>query len=432
MKAASNIVILSGRIVDPVTGFDDVDDLYIVAGKLAGVGEAPAGFHADLRLDASGLLVLPGLVDLSARLGEPGGEHKKLLQSELAAAVAGGITTLCCPPDTEPALDEPSLVQMLCDRAAAIGLAKVLPLGALTHNLEGRELTEMAELRDAGCIAFSQADAPLADTRVLHRAMQYAATYDLPLRLRPQDVRLAAGGVAHDGEVATRLGLAGIPTIAETIAIATIVILMRDTGARVHLERISSGESVEMVRAAKSYGLPLTCDVSIQHVHLADVDIGYFDSRARLSPPLRSVRDRDAIVHGLLDGTIDAICSDHSPIENDDKLLPFGEARPGASALELLLPLTLAFAEQKHVSINQAIGLISSAPARILGISSGLFENGSPADITIVNPQAPWRATPKALRSHGKHTPFSDMELRAKVVYTLVEGVLVYGNESLR
>lgn len=422
----NRIAILGGRVVDPASNRDEVVDVYLDGGRVAAIGAAPAGFFADQQIDASNRLVVPGLIDLSARLGEPGGEHKKLLQSELAAAVAGGITTLCCPPDTDPPLDEPSLVQMLRHRASAISLAKILPLGALTRGLEGRELTEMAELRDAGCVAFSQADAPLADTRVLYRAMQYAATYDLPLRIRPQDVRLAAGGVAHDGEVATRLGLAGIPVVAESVAISTIVILMKDTGARVHLERVSSSDGIDMVRAAKSYGLPLTCDVSIQHVHLADMDIGYFDSNARLSPPLRSASDREAILHGLLDGTIDAICSDHCPIENDDKLLPFGEARPGATALELLLPLTLAFAERRRVPLIRALALITSQPAALLGLKTGSLQLDTRADIAIIDPLAHWRATPDVLVSQSKHTPFSGFELRGRVSHTLVDGKIVY------
>jgi dihydroorotase len=405
-----------------------VTDLHVADGKIVAIGVAPAGFTADQTLDASGLVVAPGLVDLAARLGEPGGEHKNKLQRELKAAVAGGVTTVCAMPDTKPALDEPGLVQMLRHRADALGLSHVLPLGALTRDLAGLELTEFAKLREAGCIAFSQADAPLADTRVLYRAMQYAATYDIPLRLRPEDVRLASGGVAHDGQVATRLGLPAIPTAAETVAISTIVILMRDTGARVHLERLSSREGIEMMAAARSFGLKISCDVSINHVHLADVDIGYFDSNMRLSPPLRSVADRDAIQHGLLDGSIDAICSDHSPVGNDDKLLPFGEAKPGATALELLLPLTLNWAEHRHVPLLQALGKITHAPATLLGIAAGKLALGAAADICVFDPNAAWRVGADSLVSSGKHTPFAGMELRGKVRYTLVDGKIAHGN----
>jgi dihydroorotase len=425
-SAIQAIHIKNGRVIDPASGHDAVTDLYLAEGKIVGIGSLPPGFHATDTIDATGLIVAPGLVDLSARLGEPGGEHRHMLQSELAAAVAGGVTTLCCPPDTDPTLDETGLVQMLRHRADALGLAQVLPLGALTRGLEGKELTEFAQLREAGCVAFSHADAPLSDTRVLYRAMQYAATYDIQLRLRPQDARLATGGVAHDGQVATRLGLPPIPMVAETVAISAIVILMKETGARVHLERVSSREGLEMVQAARAFGLKISCDVSINHVHLADVDIGYFDSNARLSPPLRSVADRDAIQYGLLDGSIDAICSDHTPVGDDEKLVPFGEAHPGASGLELLLPLTLNWAEHKHVPLATALAKITSAPAKLLGLAAGRIEVGLPADLCIFDAGAAWRVEPAALKSQGKHTPFAGMELRGRVCFTVVGGRIAY------
>ncbi|MFC4160588.1 dihydroorotase [Chitinimonas lacunae] len=420
------IAIVNARLVDPVSGLEAIDHLYLADGQIVGRTAPPPGFQADETIDGKGLICCPGLVDLSARLGEPGGEQKRRLQSELAAAVAGGITALCCPPDTDPNLDEPGLVQMLKSRADALKLAQVYPIGALTRGLTGQELTEMAELRDAGCVAFSQADAPLTDHRVLFRAMQYAATFDLPLRLRPQDATLAAGGVAHDGEVATRLGLPGIPTIAETISISTLIILMKETGARVHLERLSSREGVEMVYAAKRFGLPITCDVSINHVHLADIDIGYFDTSARLNPPLRSTSDREAIQQGLVDGTIDAICSDHCPIEDDDKLLPFGEARPGATGLELLLPLTLAWGAHKRLPLAAALAPITAHPARLLGLPTGALNVGRPADLCLFDAEAVWRANPEELLSQGKYTPFAGMELHGKVRYTLVGGTVAY------
>lgn len=425
-----NIHIQNGRVIDPKHGLDTVADLYVQAGRIAAIGSAPAGFVAEQTIDAAGLTVMPGIVDLAARLGEPGGEHKNKLQSELKAAVAGGVTSLCAMPDTKPALDQPSLVQMLRQKTEALGLARVLPLGALTRGLEGSELSEFAKLSAAGCVAFSQADAPLADTRVLYRAMQYAATYGITLRLRPQDVRLAAGGVAHDGQVATRLGLPGIPAVAETVAISTIVLLMKDSGAAVHLERVSTREGLEMIAAARAYGLKLSCDVSINHVHLADIDIGYFDSNMRLSPPLRSISDRDAIQHALLDGTIAAICSDHTPVGNDDKLLPFGEAAPGATGLEVLLPLVLAWAEQKHVPLPQALAAITSGPAALLGLDAGQLAEGAPADLCVFDPHAEWTVTPAALKSSGKHTPFAGMALRGKVRYTLVGGKLVYSEQA--
>ena len=329
-------IIRSGRFIDPKSGTDAIMDVFIAAGKIVSLGESPPGFHANREIDARNMVVCPGLVDLSARLREPGFEYKATLESEMAAAVAGGITGLACPPDTDPVLDEPGLVEMLKHRARSLNQAHVYPVGALTQGLKGERLTEMAELRDAGCIAFGQSNMPLPNIRVMMQAMQYASTFGFVVWLRPQDMNLADGGVAHDGEVATRLGLPPVPVCAETVALANIILLTRETGARVHLCRISSAEGVAMIRAARQQGLPITCDVSANHIHLSEMDIGFFNSNCHLIPPLRALGDRDALRAGLLDGTIDAICSDHAPVDEDHKLLPFAEAEAGATGMELL------------------------------------------------------------------------------------------------
>ncbi|WP_246120823.1 dihydroorotase [Chitinolyticbacter meiyuanensis] len=424
-RTMKQIVIRNGRLIDPLHGTDTVADLFIAEGKIAGIGAAPAGFVAEDAIDATGLVVTTGLVDLAARLREPGFEYKATLESEMAAAVAGGVTSICCPPDTDPPLDEPGLVTMLRQRAKNHDLARLYPVGALTVGLKGRQITEMAQLREAGCVAFSQGDVPIADLQVLYRAMQYAANFGFALRLRPEEASLVNDGVAHDGEYASRLGLTGIPVVAETIAIAQITQLMRATGCRVHLARVSSGAGVAMVREAKQHGLPLTCDVDINHVHLADVDIGYFNSQYRFDPPLRGVRDRDAIVAGLLDGTIDVICSDHSPVDDDGKLLPFAEAERGATGLELLLPLTLAWAERAGVSLPQALAKVSSTPAAMVGFEASLSV-GARADLTVFDPGASWQVTTDALKSQGKNTPFLGYELKGKVRHTLVKGKRVF------
>ncbi|MCX7893350.1 MAG: dihydroorotase [Burkholderiales bacterium] len=420
------IHIKGGRLVDPRHGIDAQRDLFIAAGKVVGVGAPPEGFHANRVLDAAGLVVAPGLVDLSARLREPGFEHKATLESEMRAAVAGGVTTLAVPPDTDPPLDEPGLVEMLKHRAKSLNLAHVHPLGALTARLEGERLAEMAELADAGCVAFSQADAPLPNAEVLWRALQYAATMGYAVWLQPQEPSLARSGVAHDGEVATRLGLAGVPPFAETIALATILALVRVTGTRVHLCRLSTAEGVAMVRQAKREGLPVTADVAAHHVHLSDVDIGWFDAHFRLVPPLRSARDRDALRAGLADGTIDAVCSDHAPVDEDAKLLPFAEAEPGASGLELVLALTLKWAAEAKVPLASALARVTSAPAAVLGIDAGHLGIGHGADVCVFDPAAHFRVTPDALRSQGKNTPFLGYELAGVVRYTLVSGHLVH------
>ena len=415
-----------GRVVDPGRGFDKVQDIYIAAGKIVSIGASPHDFHANRVIDAAGLVVCPGLVDLSVRLREPGLEYKATLESEMAAAVAGGVTSLVCPPDTDPPLDEPGLVEMLKHRARSLNQAHVYPLGALTQGLRGERITEMAELHDAGCIAFSQADVPLASSEVLLRAMQYASTFGYPVWLRPRDAAMARDGVAHDGQVATRLGLAPIPVIAETVALSTILLLVRETGARVHLCRISSAEGVDMIRQAKSMGIGVTCDVSANHVHLSELDIGYFDSNCHLVPPLRSLRDRDALRRGAQDGTIDAICSDHAPVDDDAKQLPFGESEPGATGLELLLSLTLKWAQESKVPLAAALAKVTSEPARILGIRAGAVAAGENADLCVFDPLARWKVEPGILKSQGKNTPFTGYEMNARVRFTLVDGHVVY------
>ena len=418
--------ITHGRLIDPRHGIDDERDLFFADGKVAGIGIAPAGFKADQTVDARGLIVTPGLVELSARLREPGSEHKATLDSELRAAVAGGITSLVCPPDTDPPLDEPGLVEMLKHRARTMNLAHVYPLGALTGKLEGVRLTEMAELLDAGCIAFSQADAAIVDTQVLWRAMQYAATFGFAVWLRPQDPFLSKNGVAHDGEVATRLGLPGIPAFAETIALDTMIRLARQTGARTHICRLSTAESVEMIRQAKAEGLPITCDVNVHHLHLCDRDIGYFDSQCHVVPPFRTQRDRDALRAALAEGVIDALTSDHTPVDDDGKQLPFGESEPGATGLELLLPLTLKWATEAKVPLAQALARVTCDPARVLGLDAGHLGLGAVADVCIFDPARLVTITPQSLKSQGKNSPFLGYELAGQVRHTLVAGSVVH------
>jgi dihydroorotase len=425
-----NIHIKNGRLIDPLNKLDAQQDLYLCDRRVAAIGKAPEGFVAEQVIDAAGLIVMPGLVDLAARLREPGYEYRATLESEMNAAVAGGVTSLACPPDTDPPLDEPGLVEMLKRRARVLNQARVFPIGALTYGLKGLELTEMIELTDAGCKAFSQADAPLTDTRVLMRAMQYAATFGYRVWLRPQDSFLAKNGVAHDGEVATRLGLPPIPVVAETIALATALQLARETGVMLHICRISSAAGVELLRAAKREGLQVTCDVSMNHVHLTEIDIGYFDANCHLMPPLRSGRDRAGLLAGLLDGTIDAICSNHSPVDDDAKLLPFADAEAGATGLELLLPLVLKWAEQESVPLLDALARITISPAQLLGQKMGHLSVGAHADICIFDPHANWRVAPAALKSQGKNTPFNGYEMQGRVRYTLLDGQLVYESQQ--
>jgi dihydroorotase len=433
-----NILIQNGRVIDPASGFDHAADVAVADGHIVAIAKTgeklPANFKAEQTIDAKGCIVAPGLVDLQVRLREPGYEHEGMLASELTAAVAGGVTSLVCPPDTDPVLDEPGLIEMLKFRAEKLHRARVFPLGALTRGLKGEVLTEMSDLTDAGCVGFSQAEVPLENTQVLQRALQYAATFGYTVWLRPQEVHLGKG-VAASGPLATRLGLSGVPVAAETIALHTIFALMRSTKARVHLCRISSAEGVELVRAAKQEGLAVTADVSINSLHLSDHDIGYFDSRARVTPVLRHQRDRDALRAALADGTIDVLVSDHTPVDNDSKALPFAEAESGATGLELLLSLSLKWAQDSKVSVLRALDVLTAQPAKVLGkvpgqSSLGQLLVGGVADLVVFDPAVEWHVTPDALHSQGKHTPFAfdmtGMSLPARVKATLVAGRLAY------
>jgi dihydroorotase len=413
--------IRDARIVDPASGREETGDLFVADGRIA---EEFA--HPERVIDAKGLIVAPGFVDLAARLREPGFEYKATLESELDAALAGGVTSLACPPDTDPPLDEPGLVDMLRRRARALSRAQVYPVGALTVKLAGQALTEMGQLADAGCVAFSQGNASLPDTQVLWRALQYAATFGYKVWLRAEDPPLAKGGVAHDGEMATRLGLPGIPPFAETIAAATLIELARATGARIHICRLSTAAAVELVRRAKTEKLPLTCDVSVHHLHLCDTDLGYFDPQCRLEPPLRSARDREALSRALAEGVIDCIVSDHTPVDEDGKHLPFAEAEAGATALELLLPLALKWGGAQKLSLAATLARITSEPARILGVDAGRIAIGAPADLAIFDPRAPFHITAQMLRSQGKNTPFLGHELAGRVRYTVLAGNLAF------
>jgi len=423
------IQIKNGRLIDPKNNIDSQQNVFIAAGKIVALGKAPEGFTANQTIDASGLIVCPGLVDLSARLREPGDEYKATLISELQAAVAGGVTSLACPPDTDPVLDEPGLVEMLKHRAKQLNLAHVYPLGALTRQLEGKVLSEMGELREAGCVGFSQANIAITDTQVLWRAMEYAATFGFTLFLHAEEPFLAKGGVAHDGEVASRLGLKGIPSAAEALALANILRIAKETGARIHISRLSTAEGVGMIREAKKQGVHISCDVSANHLHLTEHDIGFFDANCHLKPPLRTQRDKDALSAGLKDGTIDAICSDHTPVDDDAKLAPFAEAEIGATGLELLLALTLKWAHQEKLSLSDAIALVSQSSAKILGIAAGDLSVNANADICIFDVNEYWKIAPSALKSQGKNTPFTGLEIAGKVKTTLVNGQVVYQSE---
>jgi dihydroorotase len=426
------ILIKAGRLLDPASQRDEMADVAVASGRITALGQVPADFTPDRVIDAQGQWVLPGLVDLAVRLREPGHEHESMLESEMAAAVQGGVTSLVCLPDTEPALDEPGLVEMLKFRARNLHQANVYPLGALTVGLKGEELTEMAELTEAGCVGFSQAEKAIRDTQVLQRALQYASSFGYTVWLRPLDPWLGKG-VAASGPMATRLGLSGVPVAAERIALHTIFELMRSTGARVHLCRISSAAGLDLIREAKAEGLAVTCDVSMHHLHFTDMDIGYYNSALRLNPPVRQQRDRDAIRLALRDGTIDALVSDHNPVSVDEKTRPFAEAEPGATGLELLLCAAIKWGDMDDVQLLRTLDVVTHGPVRVLGSalgtradSAGALRIGGMADLCLFDPRQAWTVMPAALRSQGKHTPFETLEMQGRVTLTMVGGLVSF------
>lgn len=438
------ILIKGGRVLDTAAGLDKIADVAIAEGKIVAVGEVPNDFHANQTLDATGQIVSRGFVDLCARVGGEGA-----VAGELRAAAAGGVTTLVCPPDTSPVLDEPGSVEMLLlkvqQEQAASGqpLPRLLPLGALMKRLAGKELSELAHLAEAGCIAFSHADTPLADTQALQRALQYAATFGYTVWLHPRDAHLGASGVAASGTLATRLGLSGVPVAAETIALFTIIELVRSTGCRMHLSRISSAQGVALIRSAKAEGLPITCDVSVNNLLLTDVDLGYFDTHYRLSPVLRGQRDRDALLAALKDGTIDAMVSDHTPVAGDAKLLPFAEAQPGASSVELLLPLALAAGRAAGLDVPHTLACITHRAAHCLqskhpntgttSQSKPLFYAGdwinTEACITVFNPQQTQLIDRQSFVSRSNSSPWLGFELQGKVTATVVDGQIIFRHQ---
>lgn len=436
------LLIRQGRVIDPASATDRVADVAIAAGRIIGIGAVPADFAPNRVLDATGCWVLPGLVDLCVRLGEPGQEHAGMLESETAAAVAGGVTSLVCPPDTDPVLDEPGLVDMLKARAEKLHRTRLFPLGALTRGLQGEVLAEMVQLTERGCVGFGQADRPIVNTQVLQRAFQYAATFGYSVWLRPEEPWLSKGVMAS-GPLATRLGLSGVPAASEVIALHTLFELLRGVVGRVgpgieppvrlHLCRLSTAAGVALVRQAKAEGLPVTADVSVHQLMLTDTDIGYYDTRLRLQPPVRQQRDRDALRQGLADGTIDALVSDHTPVSADAKALPFAEAEPGATAVELLAALALKWAQQDGVPIARVVEVLTAGPARVLGARLGTLQAsvgrlavGGVADVCVLDPAHEWRVEPARLRSQGRHTPFEGHALPGRVRATLVGGHLAF------
>ena len=420
------ISIENGRLLDPSNNFDQKQDIFIVDDKIVSFKKKPDNFKPDIVVDAKNKIILPGLVDLCARLREPGLEKKGNFSSELYAANSSGITSVSVPPDTTPVIDTPAVVEFIHQRAREINRANVYPLGALTQKLKGEQLAEMYLLKEAGCVGISNALNAIENTEVLRRAFEYANSCDLTIFIYPEDQKITNNGVAHEGAISTRLGLPAIPETAETIAISRALLLIEQTNIRAHFCHLSSARGVQLIREARKQGIRVTADVSICNLHLTDMDIADYDSNCHVKPPLRSERDRMGLIEGIHDQTISAVCSDHQPHETNAKSAPFSLTEPGASTIEHLLPLMLHLVNKNEIELNQAISLITSEPAKILGISKGTIEKNRNADLCIYDPKSNVNINKNNMLSAGKNTPFNGWELQGKVTHTLLNGEVVF------
>ena len=436
----SQLIIKNGHLIDPANNIDQIADIRISNGHIAAIEPAgsitpesvsPDSITSDSNcqvIDANNLTVVPGLIDCCARLREPGLENKATIQSETIAATKAGITTLCCPPDTDPVIDEPAVVELINRKTANSAHSRVVTLGALTTGLRGERLSEMFALHQAGCVGLSNCRKPIENSLILKRAFAYAATFGLRVFIEPDEHWLSAGGCAHDGKIATRLGLKGIPVSAETVAITRALELVAETGVSAHFGRLSSAQGAELIARAKNEQLPITADVSAHQLHLTEQDISSFNSACHVIPPLRTQRDLEALLNAVADGTIDAICSDHQPHDSDAKQAPFASTEAGISALETYLPLCLRLAQQTSLSMNDVISKMTNSPADILGISAGNLAIDTTADICIFDKDEDWQLTENTINSHGKNSPFLGWNFQGKVKHTIINGQLLFSD----
>ncbi len=418
--------IKNGHVIDPANSTDRITDVFIADGCIVALDKAPDGFTVERVIDANGLIVAPGLVDLAARLREPGHEHKATIASETRAAAAAGITTLCLPPDTDPVIDTPAVVELVHLRAEQAGYARVVTLGALTRALAGERISEMAALKAAGCVGVSNGQQPITNLLNLRRAMEYAVTHDLTVFLHPDEPSLSNNGCVHEGAISTRLGLPGVPQAAETAAVARDLAIIEQVGVRAHFCRLSTARAVQMIGRAQFDGLPVSADVSAHQLFLTEMDILGFNSQCHVLPPLRTQRDRDGLRDGLARGIITSLCSDHQPHEPDAKLAPFIDTEPGISSLETLLPLSLRLVEEGVLSLSQVVARLTHGPAKTLGIDAGTLSVGAHADLCLFDPARIWRVEPRQLHSRGHNTPFAGWEFKGKAVMTIMGGQVVY------
>jgi len=426
------IHIAGGRLLDPANNIDAKQDLFIADGKIVGIKKQPDGFDSDLQINAEDKIVLPGLVDLCARLREPGFEHKGTFQTEGLAANSSGITSLCCPPDTNPVIDTPAVIELINQRAREAGRTNIYPLGALTQGLKGEQLSEMYILKQAGCVGVSNALLAIDNAEILRRTFEYAHSCELTVFLYAEDSALKNKGVAHEGALSTRLGLPAIPESAETVAISRALLLAEQTQVHLHFCRISTARGVQLIKTTQEQGLPITADVAICNLLLTEMDIADYNSDCHLQPPLRSERDRTGLIAGINDGTIAAVCSDHQPHDADAKAAPFSLTESGASTVEHLLPLMLHLVGRKELKLEKAISLLTSQPANILSIDKGTLEIGKDADICILDTEASTSIEKEKLLSAGKNTPFNGWEIQGAVSQTLLNGEVIFDRSNIK
>jgi dihydroorotase len=417
-KLTGRLAIRGARVVDPAGDHDAIADLFIADGKLLATGTAPDGFSADREIDAQGLVACPGLVDVAVTLRRPGSEHSRGMITELSAAAAGGITHVVCPPDTSPLADTSSVVRQIHETASGARRSWVWVTGALTQGLGGEQLADMAALKQAGCVAVSNHRRRMASTQALRRAMEYAATFDLTVVFHSENADLAGNGCVHEGPLATRLGLIGIPAIAETTAVARDLELVEQTGVRAHFAQLSTARAAQMIGEARARGLPVTADVAAHQLHHTAAAIDGFNTLAHVRPPLRSAADRDGLRAAVAAGTIDAICSDHRPCERADKLAPFPSARVGISGVDTLLSLVLALVDEQAMDLAQALRALTLGPARSFGLQAGMLRAGERLDLCLFDPDARWTVGNDTLRSTGHNTPFLGTSLRGRTLFT--------------
>ena len=420
------IEIINAHIIDPANCFNKVANLYIEQNKIAAIEHSPDGWSADQTFDAKGSYLFPGIVDIATRLREPGHEHKATIASETYAAVSAGITSVVCLPDTEPTIDTPAEVELIQQRAQSSGHCHVYVIGALTSQLQGSMLSEMAALKEAGVVGVSNVLHPVANNLVLRRAMEYASSQDLTLFYHPVDHDLAANGCVHEGMYATRTGLAGIPTAAETAAVGSCLAMIEQTGVRVHFCRLSTQRALQMLERAKFDGAPISADVCAHQLFLSDRDIVGFDGNYHVIPPFRSHTDIAGLRHRLNSEIIVSVCSDHQPHEHDAKLAPFASTEAGISSLETLLPLALQLVKDDVISLIDVIALLTHKPAELLNIQAGSLSPGQYADLCLCDPSIKWTLTTESINSRGKNTPFINQTLKGKVTHTFVNGKLAY------